>query len=163
MCKVQQNVGFADLAVRRGTAHRTAQRDGVGARAQAVVQRQRAVSDLTTGDAALVHARKAADGDRRGAEPHVGVCRQPDVADGRVRAVVRRNSADALRRAGDRAVAYAAVVFQSAVLADGAEVRSRDAARRAVGRGDVGADLHILNQRVLLLLPAMPPASPLVA
>ena len=152
LCKVQQNVGFADLAVRRGTAHRTAQRDGVGARAQAVVQRQRAVSDLTTGDAALVHARKAADGDRRGAEPHVGVCRQPDVADGRVRAVVRRNSADALRRAGDRAVAYAAVVFQSAVLADGAEVRSRDAARRAVGRGDVGADLHILNQRVFIII-----------
>ena len=152
LCKVQQNVGFADLAVLRGAAHRAAQRDGVGARAQAVVQRQRAVSDLTAGDGALVHARKAANGDRRGTEPHVGVCRQPDVADGRVRAVVRRNSADALRRAGDRAVAYAAVVFQLAVLADDAEVRGRDAARRAVGRGDVGTDLHILNQRVFIII-----------
>ena len=152
LCKVQQNVGAADLAVRRGAAHRAAQRDGVGARAQAVVQRQRAVSDLTAGDGALVHARKAADGDRRGAELHVGVFRQLHVADGRARAVVRRNSADALRRAGDRAVAYAAVVFQPAVLADDAEVRGRDAARRAVGRGDVGADLHILNQRVFIII-----------
>ena len=33
LCKVQQNVGFADLAVLRGAAHRAAQRDGVGARA----------------------------------------------------------------------------------------------------------------------------------
>ena len=152
LCKVQQNVGAADLAVRRGAAHRAAQRDGVGARAQAVVQRQRAVSDLTAGDGALVHARKAADGDRRGAELHVGVFRQLHVADGRARAVVRRNSADALRRAGDRAVAYAAVVFQPAVLADDAEVRGRDAARRAVGRGDVGLDLHILNQRVFIII-----------
>ena len=152
LCKVQPNVGAADLAVRRGAAHRTAQRDGVGARAQAVVQRQRAVSDLTAGDGALVHARKAADGDRRGAELHVGVFRQLHVADGRARAVVRRNSADALRRAGDRAVAYAAVVFQPAVLADDAEVRGRDAARRAVGRGDGGADLHILNQRVFIIV-----------
>ena len=152
LCKVQQNVGFADLAVLRGAAHRAAQRDGVGARAQTGVQRQRAVSDLTAGDGALVHARKAADGDRRGAEPHVGVCRQPDVADGRVRAVVRRNSADALRRAGDRAAAYAATAFQLAVLADDAEVRGRDAARRAVGRGDGGADLHILNQRVFIII-----------
>ena len=152
LCKVQQNVGFADLAVLRGAAHRAAQRDGVGARAQAVVQRQRAVSDLTAGDGALVHARKAADGDRRGAELHVGVFRQLHVADGRARAVVRRNSADALRRAGDRAVAYAAAAFQLAVLADGAEVRGRDAARRAVGRGDVGADLHILNQRVFIII-----------
>ena len=152
LCKVQQNVGAADLAVRRGAAHRAAQRDGVGARAQAVVQRQRAVSDLTAGDGALVHARKAADGDRRGAELHVGVFRQLHVADGRARAVVRRNSADALRCTGDRAVAYAAVVFQPAVLADDAEVRGRDAARRAVGRGDVGADLHILNQRVFIII-----------
>ena len=152
LCKVQPNVGAADLAVLRGAAHRAAQRDGVGARAQAVVQRQRAVFDLTAGDGALVHARKTADGDRRGAEPHVGVFRQLHVADGRARAVVRRNSADALRRAGDRAVAYAAVVFQPAVLADDAEVRGRDAARRAVGRGDVGADLHILNQRVFIII-----------
>ena len=152
LCKVQQNFGAADLAVRRGAAHRAAQRDGVGARAQAVVQRQRAVFDLTAGDGALVHARKAADGDRRGAELHVGVFRQPDVADGRALAVVRRNSADALRRAGDRAAAYAAVVFQPAALADGAEVRGRDAARRAVGRGGVGADLHILNQRVFIII-----------
>ena len=152
LCKVQQNVGAADRAVLRGAAHRAAQRDGVGARAQTGVQRQRAVFDLTAGDGALVHARKAADGDRRGAEPHVGVCRQPDVADGRVRAVVRRNSADALRRAGDRAAAYAAAVFQPGLLTDDAEVRSRDAARRAVGRGDVGADLHILNQRVFIII-----------
>ena len=152
LCKVQQNVGAADRAVLRGAAHRAAQRDGVGARAQTGVQRQRAVFDLTAGDGALVHARKAADGDRRGAEPHVGVCRQPDVADGRVRAVVRRNSADALRRAGDRAAAYAATAFQLAVLADDAEVRGRDAARRAVGRGDGGLDLHILNQRVFIII-----------
>ena len=152
LCKVQPNFGAADRAVLRGAAHRAAQRDGVGARAQAVVQRQRAVFDLTAGDGALVHARKAADGDRRGAEPHVGVCRQLHIADGRVLAVVRRNSADALRRAGDRAVAYAAVVFRPAVLADGAEVRGRDAARRAVGRGDVGLDLHILNQRVFIII-----------
>ena len=152
LCKVQQNVGAADRAVLRGAAHRAAQRDGVGARAQAVVQRQRAVFDLTAGDDALVHARKAADGDRRGAEPHVGVCRQPDVADGRVLAVVRRNGTDALRCAGDRAVAYAAVAFQPAALADDAEVRGRDAARRAVGRGDGGLDLHILNQRVFIII-----------
>ena len=152
LCKVQQNVGAADRAARRGAAHRAAQRDGVGARAQTGVQRQRAVSDLTAGDGALVHARKAANGDRRGAEPHVGVLRQPDVADGRALAVVRRNSADALRCTGDRAVAYAAVVFQPAALTDDAEVRSRDAARRAVGRGDVGADLHILNQRVFIII-----------
>ena len=152
LCKVQPNVGAADLAVRRGAAHRAAQRDGVGARAQAVVQRQRAVFDLTAGDGALVHARKAADGDRRGAEPHVGVCRQLHIADGRARAVVRRNGADALRRAGDRAAAYAAVVFRPAALADDAEVRGRDAARRAVGRGDVGSDLHILNQRVFIII-----------
>ena len=152
LCKVQQNVGFADRTVLRGAAHRAAQCDGVGARAQTGAQRQRAVFDLTAGDGALVHARKAADGDRRGAEPHVGVCRQPDVADGRVRAVVRRNSADALRRAGDRAAAYAAAVFQPGLLTDDAEVRSRDAARRAVGRGDVGADLHILNQRVFIII-----------
>ena len=152
LCKVQQNVGAADRTVLRGAAHRAAQRDGVGARAQTGVQRQRAVSDLTAGDGALVHARKAADGDRRGAEPHVGVCRQPDVADGRVRAVVRRNSADALRRAGDRAAAYAATAFQLAVLADDAEVRGRDAARRAVGRGDGGADLHILNGRTAVII-----------
>ena len=161
LCKVQQNVGAADRAVLRGAthraalrgaAHRAAQRDGVGARAQAVVQRQRAVLNAAAGDGALVHARKAADGDRRGAEPHVGVCRQPDVADGRVLAVVRCNSADALRRAGDRAAAYAAVVFQPGLLTDDAEVRGRDAARRAVGRGDVGADLHILNQRVFIII-----------
>ena len=152
LCKVQQNVGAADRAVRRGAAHRAAQRDGVGARAQTVVQRQRAVFDLTAGDGALVHARKAADGDRRGAEPHVGVCRQLHIADGRVLAVVRRNGTDALRRAGDRAAAYAAVVFQPAALADDAEVRGRDAARRAVGRGDGGADLHILNQRVFIII-----------
>ena len=152
LCKVQQNVGAADRAVLRGAAHRAAQRDGVGARAQTVVQRQRAVFDLTAGYGALVHARKAADGDRRGAELYVGVCRQPDVADGRVLAVVRCNSADALRRAGDRAAAYAAVVFQPAALADDAEVRGRDAARRAVGRGDGGADLHILNQRVFIII-----------
>ena len=152
LCKVQQNVGAADRAVLRGAAHRAAQRDGVGARAQAVVQRQRAVFDLTAGDDAIVHARKAADGDRRGAELHVGVCRQLHIADGRALAVVRRNSADALRRAGNRAVAYAAVVFQPAALADDAEVRGRDAARRAVGRGDGGADLHILNQRVFIII-----------
>ena len=152
LCKVQQNVGAADRAVLRGAAHRAAQRDGVGARAQTVVQRQRTVFDLTAGDGALVHARKAADGDRRGAELHLGVCRQPDVADGRVLAVVRCNSADALRRAGDRAAAYAAVVFQPGLLTDDAEVRGRDAARRAVGRGDVGADLHILNQRVFIII-----------
>ena len=152
LCKVQQNVGAADRAVLRGAAHRAAQRDGVGARAQTVVQRQRAVSDLTAGDGALIHARKAADGDRRGAELHVGVCRQLHVADGRVRAVVRRNGADALRRAGDRAAAYTAVAFQPAALADDAEVRGRDAARRAVGRGDGGADLHILNQRVFIII-----------
>ena len=152
LCKVQPNVGAADLAVRRGAAHRAAQRDGVGARAQAVVQRQRAVFDLTAGDGALVHARKAADGDRRGAELHVGVCRQLHIADGRARAVVRRNGADAFRRAGDRAAAYAAAVFQSGLLADGAEVRGRDAARRAVGRGDGGLDLHILNQRVFIII-----------
>ena len=152
LCKIQQNVGAADRAVLRGAAHRAAQRDGVGARAQTGVQRQRAVSDLTAGGGALVHARKAADGDRRGAEPHVGVLRQLHVADGRALAVVRRNSADALRRAGDRAVAYAAVAFQPAVLADDAEVRGRDAARRAVGRCDGGADLHILNQRVLIII-----------
>ena len=152
LCKVQPNVGAADLAVLRGAAHRAAQRDGVGARAQAVVQRQRAVFDLTAGYGALVHARKAADGDRRGAEPHVGVCRQLHIADGRARAVVRRNDADALRRAGDRAAAYAAVVFQSGLLADGAEVRGRDASRRAVGRGDVGLDLHILNGRTAVII-----------
>ena len=152
LCKVQQNVGAADRAVLRGAAHRAAQRDGVGARAQAVVQRQRAVFDLTAGDGALVHARKAADGDRRGAELHVGVLRQLHIADGRVLAVVRRNGADALRRAGDRAVAYAAAAFQPAALADDAEVRGRDAARRAVGRGDVGLDLHILNQRVFIII-----------
>ena len=152
LCKVQPNVGAADLAVLRGAAHRAAQRDGVGARAQTGVQRQRAVSDLTAGDGALVHARKAADGDRRGAELHVGVCRQLHIADGRVRAVVRRNGADALRRAGDCAVAYAAAAFQLAALADDAEVRGRDAARRAVGRGDIGADLHILNQRVFIII-----------
>ena len=87
-----------------------------------------------------------------GAEPHVGVCRQLHVADGRALAVVRRNSADALRRASDRAAAYAAAAFQPAALADGAEVRGRDAARRAVGRGDVGLDLHILNQRVFIII-----------
>ena len=152
LCKVQQNVGAADLAVLRGTAHRAAQGDGVGARAQTGVQRQRAVSDLTAGDGALVHARKAADGDRRGAELHLGVFRQLHIADGRVLAVVRRNSADALRRAGDRAAAYAAAVFQLAVLADDAEVRGRDAARRAVGRGDGGADLHILNGRTAVII-----------
>ena len=152
LCKVQQNVGAADRTVLRGAAHRAAQRDGVGARAQAVVQRQRAVFDLTAGDGAIVHARKAADGDRRGAEPHVGVCRQPDVADARARAVVRRNGADALRRAGDRAAAYAAVIFRPGLLTDDAEVRGRDAARRAVGRGDGGADLHILNQRVFIII-----------
>ena len=152
LCKVQQNVGAADRAVLRGAAHRAAQRDGVGARAQTVVQRQRTVFDLTAGYGALVHARKAADGDRRGAELHVGVCRQLHIADGRARAVVRRNGADALRRAGDRAAAYTAVVFQPAVLADDAEVRGRDAARRAVGRGDGGADLHILNQRVFIII-----------
>ena len=152
LCKVQQNVGAADRAVLRGAAHRAAQRDGVGARAQTGVQRQRAVFDLTAGDGALVHARKAADGDRRGAELHVGVLRQLHIADGRVLAVVRRNSADALRCTGDRAVAYAAVVFQPAALTDDAEVRSRDAARRAVGRGDVGTDLHILNQRVFIII-----------
>ena len=152
LCKVQQNVGAADRAVRRGTAHRAAQRDGVGARAQTGVQRQRAVFDLAAGDGALVHARKAANRDCRGAELHVGVFRQLHIADGRARAVVRRNSADALRCTGDRAVAYAAVVFQPAVLADGAEVRGRDAARRAVGRGDGGADLHILNQRVFIII-----------
>ena len=152
LCKVQPNVGAADLAVLRGAAHRAAQRDGVGARAQAVVQRQRAVFDLTAGDGALVHARKTADGDRRGAEPHVGVLRQLHIAHCRARAVVRRNSADALRRAGDRAVAYAAVVFQPGLLTDDAEVRGRDAARRAVGRGDGGADLHILNQRVFIII-----------
>ena len=152
LCKVQQNVGAADRAVLRGAAHRAAQRDGVGARAQTVVQRQRAVFDLTAGDGALVHARKAADGDRRGAELHVGVCRQLHIADGRARAVVRCNSADALRRAGDRAAAYTAAAFQPAALADDAEVRGRDAARRAVGRGDGGADLHILNQRVFIII-----------
>ena len=152
LCKVQQNVGAADRAVLRGAAHRAAQRDGVGARAQTVVQRQRAVFDLTVGDGALVHARKAADGDRRGAEPHVGVFRQLHIADGRVRAVVRRNGADALRRAGDRAVAYAAVIFRPGLLTDDAEVRGRDAARRAVGRGDGGLDLHILNQRVFIII-----------
>ena len=152
LCKVQQNFGAADRAVLRGAAHRAAQRDGVGARAQAVVQRQCAVFDLTAGDGALVHARKAADGDRQGAEPHVGVCRQLHVADGRARAVVRCNSADALRRAGDRAAAYAAATFQPGLLADDAEVRGRDAARRAVGRGDGGADLHILNQRVFIII-----------
>ena len=152
MCKVQQNVGAADRAVLRGATHRAAQRDGVGARAQTVVQRQRAVFDLTAGDGALVHARKAADGDRRGAEPHVGVFRQLHIADGRVLAVVRRNGADALRRTGDRAVAYAAAVFQPGLLADDAEVRGRDAARRAVGRGDGGADLHILNQCVFIII-----------
>ena len=152
MCKVQQNVGAADLAVLRGAAHRAAQRDGVGARAQAVVQRQRAVSDLTAGYGALVHARKAADGDCRGAELHLGVFRQLHISDGRVLAVVRRNSADALRCAGDRAAAYAAVIFRPGLLTDDAEVRGRDAARRAVGRGDVGLDLHILNQRVFIII-----------
>ena len=152
LCKVQQNVGAADRAVLRGAAHRAAQRDGVGARAQTVVQRQRAVSDLTAGDGALIHARKAADGDRRGAELHLGVFRQLHIADGRALAVVRRNGADALRRAGDRAAAYAAVFFQPAVLADDAEVRGRDAARRAVGRGDGGADLHILNGRTAVII-----------
>ena len=152
LCKVQQNVGFADLAVLRGAAHRAAQRDGVGARAQTGVQRQRAVFDLAAGDGALVHARKAANRDCRGAELHVGVFRQLHIADGRARAVVRRNSADALRRAGDRAAAYAAVVFQPGLLTDDAEVRGRDAARRAVGRGDGGADLHILNQRVFIII-----------
>ena len=152
LCKVQQNVGAADLAVLRGAAHRAAQGDGVGARAQTVVQRQRAVFDLTAGYGALVHARKAADGDCRGAELHVGVLRQLHIADGRARAVVRRNSADALRRAGDRAAAYAAVVFQSGLLTDDAEVRGRDAARRAVGRGDVGLDLHILNGRTAVII-----------
>ena len=161
LCKVQQNFGAADRAVLRGAthraalrgaAHRAAQRDGVGARAQAVVQRQRAVLNAAAGDGALVHARKAADGDRRGAEPHVGVFRQLHVADGRARAVVRRNGADALRRAGDRAAAYTAAAFQPAALADDAEVRGRDAARRAVGRGDVGLDLHILNQRVFIII-----------
>ena len=152
LCKVQPNFGAADRAVLRGAAHRAAQRDGVGARAQAVVQRQRAVFNLTAGDGALVHARKAADGDRRGAELYVGVCRQLHIADGRARAVVRRNGADALRRAGDRAAAYAAAAFQPAALADDAEVRGRDAARRAVGCGDGGADLHILNQRVFIII-----------
>ena len=152
LCKIQQNVSAADRAVRRGAAHRAAQRDGVGARAQAVVQRQRIVSDLTADDGALVHARKAADGDRRGAEPHVGVCRQLHIADGRVLAVVRRNSADALRCTGDRAAAYAAVIFRPGLLTDGAEVRGRDAARRAVGRGDGGADLHILNGRAAVII-----------
>ena len=152
LCKIQQNVGAADRAVRRSAAHRAAQRDGVGARAQAVVQRQRAVLNAAAGDGALVHARKAADGDRRGAELHLGVFRQLHIADGRVLAVVRRNGADALRRADDRAAAYAAVVFQSGLLADGAEVRGRDAARRAVGRGDVGLDLHILNGRTAVII-----------
>ena len=152
LCKVQPNVGAADRAVLRGAAHRAAQRDGVGARAQTVVQRQRAVLNAAAGDGTIIHARKAADGDRRGAEPHVGLLRQLHIADGRALAVVRRNSADALRCAGDRAVAYAAVVFQPAVLADGAEVRGRDAARRAVGRGDGGLDLHILNQRVFIII-----------
>ena len=152
LCKVQQNAGSADRAVRRSAAHRAAQRDGVGARAQAVVQRQCTVFNLTVGDGALIHARKAADGDRRGAELHLGVFRQLHIADGRALAVVRRNSADALRRAGDRAVAYAAAVFQPAALADDAEVRGRDAARRAVGCGDGGADLHILNQRVFIII-----------
>ena len=152
LCKVQQNVGAADRAVLRGAAHRAAQRDGVGARAQTVVQCQCAVLNAAAGDGTIVHARKAANRDRRGAEPHVGVFRQLHVADGRALAVVRRNSADALRRAGDRAVAYAAAVFQPAALTDGAEVRGRDAARRAVGCGDVGADLHILNQRVFIII-----------
>ena len=152
LCKVQQNVGAADRAVLRGAAHRAAQGDGVGARAQTVVQRQRAVLDAAAGDGALVHARKAADGDRRGAELHTGVCRQLDVADGRALAVVRRNGADALRRAGDFTAAHAAAIFQPGLLTDGAEVRGRDAARRAVGRGDGGADLHILNQRVFIIV-----------
>ena len=152
LCKVQQNVGAADRAVLRGAAHRAAQRDGVGARAQTVVQCQCAVLNAAAGDGTIVHARKAANRDRRGAEPHVGVFRQLHVADGRALAVVRRNGADALRRAGDRAAAYAAVVFQPAFLADDAEVRGRDAARRAVGRGDVGLDLHILNQRVFIII-----------
>ena len=37
-------------------------------------------------------------------------------------------------------------------MADDAEVRGRDAARRAVGRGDVGADLHILNGRTAVII-----------
>ena len=41
---------------------------------------------------------------------------------------------------------------QPAVLADDAEVRGRDAARRAVGRGDGGADLHILNGRTAVII-----------
>ena len=152
LCKVQQNFGAADRAVLRGAAHRAAQRDGVGARAQAVVQRQRAVLNAAAGDGTIIHARKTANRDRRGAEPHLGVCRQLHIADGRALAVVRRNSADALRRAGDRTAAYAAVAFQPAALTDGAEVRGRDAARRAVGCGDVGLDLHILNQRVFIII-----------
>ena len=152
LCKVQQNVGAADRAVLRGAAHCAAQGDGVGASAQTVVQRQRTVLHTAAGDGALVHARKAADNDRRGAELHFGVCRQLDVADDRARAVVRRNGADALRRAGDRAAAYAAAAFQPAALADDAEVRGRDAARRAVGRGDGGADLRVLNQRVFIIV-----------
>ena len=170
MCKVQQNVGAADRAVvdglgprgqhfvlgavRLGAAHCAAQGDGVGARAQTVVQRQRAVLNAAAGDDALVHARKAADGDRRGAELHTGVCVccQLDVADDRALAVVRRNGADALRRASDFTAAHAAVIFQPGHLTDDAEVRGRDAARRAVGRGDVGADLHILNQRIFIIV-----------
>ena len=169
MCKVQQNVGAADRAVvdglglrgqhfvlgavRRGAAHCAAQGDGVGASAQTVVQRQRTVLHTAAGDGALVHARKAADNDRRGAEPDAaGAICQLDIADDRALAVVRRNGADALRCAGDEAAAYAAVIFQPAVLTDDAEVRGRDAARRAVGRGDGGADLHILNQRVFIII-----------
>ena len=37
-------------------------------------------------------------------------------------------------------------------MADDAEVRGRDAARRAVGRGDGGADLHILNGRTAVII-----------
>ena len=37
-------------------------------------------------------------------------------------------------------------------MADDAEVRGRDAARRAVGRGDGGLDLHILNGRAAVII-----------
>ena len=154
MCKVQQNFGAADRAVLRGAAHRAAQGDGVGARAQTGVQRQRTVLHTAAGDGALVHARKAADNNRWGAELHTGVCVccQLDVADDRALAVVRRNGADALRRASDFTAAHAAVIFQPGHLTDDAEVRGRDAARRAVGRGDGGLDLRVLNQRVFIIV-----------
>ncbi len=104
--------------------------------------------------------RKAADGDRRVLNRTLAFAASLTLRMVAF-AVVRRNSADAPTLV--IAAAYAAAAFQLAALADDAEVRGRDAARRAVGRCDGGADLHILNQRVFIIIARDAARPPLVA